>query len=350
MGKEEPVNSTDPPPRTAGADVVAALRARLGAEVWGAPFLVGVSGGADSVALVLGLTAIAPPRTRIIVAHAEHDLRSAAVADREFVAQLADRLGLGFAWQRIAVREADGPRGEGLEGRARRLRYRFLSEAAHAHGARHVLVAHTADDQAETILHRILRGTGPAGLAGMRAARELCPGVALLRPLLTVPRDEVRAFLAATLETWREDESNADLRHARNFLRHEILGRCAAGPYPAAAAAIVRLGDQTGRLAAALHSAAVHLLERHGSRHADGTFVLRTVGLAGLDRHLLAEMFVALWDREGWPRRDMTAAHYQRLATVAASGAAGERSNYPGGVRVVTGADGTMELRHPAPR
>ena len=345
------MSSTAAPPSPARDRLLAGLAAGLPSRgIWTAPAVVAVSGGADSTALLLGLVALAPTPARFVVAHAEHDLRETAGTDREFVAVLAGRLGLTYVCRRLAVRDADDPTGEGIEARARRLRYRFLEEVAREHGARHVLVAHTADDQAETILHRILRGTGPAGLAGMRAARELCPGVALLRPLLTVPRDEVRAFLAATLETWREDESNADLRHARNFLRHEILGRCAAGPYPAAAAAIVRLGDQTGRLAAALHSAAVHLLERHGSRHADGTFVLRTVGLAGLDRHLLAEMFVALWDREGWPRRDMTAAHYQRLATVAASGAAGERSDYPGGVRVVTGADGTMELRHPAPR
>lgn len=344
----------DSPHERSDDDLVETLAAALPRQgLWEWPVLVGVSGGADSVALLVALVTAARrvgTTTRILVAHAHHGLRPEADDDLRFVETLAAELGVEVVTERLGMGGATGNGGEGLEARARRLRYGWLGRIAHERGARHLLVAHTADDQAETILHRILRGTGPAGLAGMRAARELCPGVALLRPLLTVPRDEVRAFLAATLETWREDESNADLRHARNFLRHEILGRCAAGPYPAAAAAIVRLGDQTGRLAAALHSAAVHLLERHGSRHADGTFVLRTVGLAGLDRHLLAEMFVALWDREGWPRRDMTAAHYQRLATVAASGAAGERSNYPGGVRVVTGADGTMELRHPAPR
>jgi tRNA(Ile)-lysidine synthase len=214
-----------------------------------------------------------------------------------------------------------------------------------------VLVAHTADDQAETILHRILRGTGPAGLAGMAAARELCDGVGLLRPLLAVPREDVRAFLAAEAEAWREDESNADVRHARNFLRHEILARCAAGPYPAATAAVVRLGSQAGRLAAALRSAADHLLALHARRHADGTVELRTSGLVGLDPHLLAEMFAALWEREGWPRRDMTAAHYERLAALAAAAdaPAAAIADYPGGVRVTVAA-GRLELRPPYDR
>jgi tRNA(Ile)-lysidine synthase len=209
-----------------------------------------------------------------------------------------------------------------------------------------VLVAHTAADQAETILHRVLRGTGPAGLAGMAAARALCEGVALLRPLLHLPREDVRAFLAAEAEAWREDESNADVRHARNFLRHEVLARCVAGPYPAAEAAVVRLGGQVGRLAVALRSAANHLLEIHARRHADGTVVLRTDGLVGLDPHLLAELFVALWEREGWPRRDMTARHYERLVDMAgnASPAGRTAADFPAGIHVAIERPGVIHL------
>lgn len=327
--------------------MTAALETRLGAAVWSAPLVVGVSGGADSVALLLGLARVAPAGHRIIVAHVEHDLRDAAAVDREFVAALARRLGVMCTSRRIAVRGAGGR--EGLEGRARRLRYDVLAEVAREHGGRHVLVAHTADDQAETILHRILRGTGPAGLAGMPAARQLADGVALLRPLLAVSRGTVREFLAAEAAAWREDESNEDTRFARNFLRHEILARCVAGPYPAAAAALVRLGDQAGRLARALRSAAEHLLDQHGSRRADGTIVLRTVGLAGLDRHLVAELFAALWEREGWPRRDMTADHYDRLAGLVAGRADRSGSDYPGGLRASMRDGGQIEISRESP-
>jgi tRNA(Ile)-lysidine synthase len=318
--------------------------------IWSAPAVVAVSGGADSTALLLGLVALAPAGARLIVAHAEHDLRTAAAVDRAFVAAIAARLGLECTVTRLAVRHRDAVGGEGLEARARRLRYRFLEDVARDHAARHVLVAHTADDQAETILHRILRGTGPAGLAGMSPARTLCEGVALLRPLLAVPREDVRAFLTAEAEAWREDESNGDVRHARNFLRHEILARCATGPYPAATAALVRLGGQVGRLAAALRSAAEHLLEIHARRHADGTVVLRTEGLVGLDPHLRAEVFVALWERQGWPRRDMTAGHYERLATMAVTSAtaAAAAADFPGGVRVVAERAGAIVVVPPA--
>ena len=352
---------TPDPPTTAAvfpepaARFLAGLRAGIAAvdlEAW--PLVVGVSGGGDSVALLLGLLRIAPAAAgRLVVAHAEHDLRPAAAADREFVVALAERLGLSPAWRQLAVRDAGDGRGEGLEARARRLRYAFLADVARSAGARHVAVAHTADDQAETILHRVLRGTGVAGLAGMPRARELCPGVGLVRPLLAVSRGDVRAFLAAEGAEWREDETNADTARARNFLRHELLPRCASGPYPVAAAAVVRLGGQAGRLAAALASAAEHLLDRHADRRADGTVVVRLRPLAGLDPHLVAEVFVALWRREDWPRRDMTARHYGRLAAVAGDPApaapAGLPFPLPGGVEGRLLPEGLLELRPAAP-
>lgn len=293
---------------------LASLAASMAPSVLGGfPIVVAVSGGADSVALLVGLVRLGIPR--LVVAHAEHDIRIEASVDREFVGRLAERFNLPWAWRPLAVRErGDEARGEGLEARARRLRYAFLADVAKEAGARHVLVAHTADDQAETILHRILRGTGLTGLAGMRRARELCDGVALLRPLLEVSRKAGRAFLRAASEPWQEDASNADTTHARNFLRHEVLPRCVAGPYPRAPAVVARLGSQAATVAAAITSAAEHLLAMYAPRQSDGTVLVGTRELARLDPHLVAEVFVALWRREGWPQRDMTAGHYESLA------------------------------------
>jgi len=286
---------------------------------WEAPAIVAVSGGADSVALLVGLARVAPPQARLIVAHACHDLRPEAPADRDFVAALAARLRVPCESRSLAVRDDAEGRGEGLEARARRLRYGFLIDLAHAHGARHVVVGHTADDQAETILHRALRGTGLAGLAGMQRSRRLSDGVALLRPLLHLRRALGREFLEAEGERWAEDATNANPAFARNFLRHEILARVERGPYPAASAALVRLGEHAGRSAAALASAAGHLLEIHARRQADGTIMIAAAALAGLDPHLVAEVFVALWRREGWPQRDMAARHYAALAALVAA-------------------------------
>ena len=317
---------------------------------WEAPAIVAVSGGADSVALLVGLARVAPPQARLIVAHACHDLRPEAPADRDFVAALAARLHVPCESRSLAVRDDAEGRGEGLEARARRLRYGFLIDLAHAHGARHVVVGHTADDQAETILHRALRGTGLAGLAGMQRSRRLSDGVALLRPLLHLRRALGREFLEAEGERWAEDATNADPAFARNFLRHEILARVERGPYPAASAALVRLGEHAGRSAAALASAAEHVLEIHSQRQVDGAIVIAAAALAGLDPHLVAEVFVALWRREGWPQRDMAARHYEAITGFLAGIGRSEpfsapAFDLPGGVSVRTVARGLIEVR-----
>jgi len=337
------------PPHEPPDDLLETLAAALPKQgLWDWPVLVGVSGGADSVALLVALVSLASGRGaigRILVAHAHHGLRPEADDDLRFVVALAADLGVEVATERLGVAGATGNGGEGLEARARRLRYGWLGRIAHERGARHLLVAHTADDQAETILHRALRGTGVAGLSGMKSARRFIDGVALLRPLLGVRRRELRRFLVDRGRSWREDASNADPRFARALLRHEVLPRVEAGAWPAATEALVRLGQQAGLVSAALDSAAGYLLDRHARRLADGVS-LDAAALAGLDPHLLAAVFVALWRQEGWPERDMTAAHYSRL--VALLTAAGRREAaaicLPGGVRGSVTPSGKIEL------
>lgn len=339
------------PSRTAADPFLAALEGALaGPGIWSAPIVIGVSGGADSMALLLGLHDLAArraPQPRLIVAHAEHDLRAEAAADREFVAAAAAACAIPLVWRRLAVRLPDGVRGEGGEARARRLRYRFFIDVARDAGARHVALAHTADDQAETILHRALRGTGLGGLAGMAGARALCDGIAVIRPLLGMSRGSVRQWLADRGGGWREDASNDDIRLARNFLRHEILSRCAHGPYPAAAESLARLAEHAARASAALESAAAHLLDVHAARGAAAGVVLEAAPFAGLDPHLVAEVFRTLWRREGWPERDMTIRHYRGLARLVAAVAAGDPAaaiDCPGGVRACPGPRRTVAV------
>jgi len=320
---------------------------------WEMPVVIAVSGGADSVALLLGLTRLAPPQARLVVAHACHDLRPDAVDDLRFVAALAARMRLPCESRPLAVRTDTEGLGEGVEARARRLRYEFFVATARERGARHVVVGHTADDQAETILHRALRGTGIAGLAGMRPGRMLAEGISLLRPLLHLPRALAREYLMAEGEAWIEDVTNADRRFARNFLRHEILAPAERGPYPAAVRALARLGRQAAAVAAALDSAAGRLLEAHVQRHADGRIVIDAAALVGLDRQLVAQMAVVLWEREGWPRRDMAARHYETIADLVADVGRGDRParpafDLPAGVRMTAAAHGRIELRRQA--
>ncbi|MEO1991575.1 MAG: tRNA lysidine(34) synthetase TilS [Pirellulales bacterium] len=280
------------------------------------PIVVGVSGGADSTALLLGLVELRSKdchSAEIIIAHGEHDLRSEASGDREFVVSMAKRLELKCICQKINILDQKGSHGLGIEGRARELRYKFFENVAYQTGSRCVAVAHTADDQAETILHRILRGTGIAGVAGMSAARELCEGISIIRPLLHMRKEVIHEWLLSIGQSWREDESNTDIRFSRNFLRHEIIKSCEEGAYPSATEAIVRLGSHAAGVSAALASAADVILENHVTRADDGKIRIRLEPLRGLDPFLVHEVFAQLWRKENWPRRDMTMQHYKKL-------------------------------------
>src|SRR5436189_3233901 len=125
--------------------------------------------------------------------------------------------------QRIDVRSQARRERANLEAVGRRVRYDFLASVARETGAAWVATGHTADDQAETVLHRLLRGTGLKGLAGIPARRALAPGVDVVRPLLKVRRAEVLAFLQETGQRFRQDTSNVDPRFTRNRIRHELL-------------------------------------------------------------------------------------------------------------------------------
>jgi tRNA(Ile)-lysidine synthase len=186
----------------------------------GDALVVAVSGGADSTALALLLRDLAPGLgARVaVLAHLNHQLRPAADADEAFCRDLADRIGVPFASRRVDVRAEQRRRRTSLEDAARTVRYMFLSEVAAVHAASRIAVGHTRDDQAETVLLRLVRGAGPAGLAGIHPRMGQ-----VIRPLLDARRREIEAWLRERGQPWCEDESNADRSIPRNKVRHEVL-------------------------------------------------------------------------------------------------------------------------------
>ncbi|MGW8257637.1 MAG: tRNA lysidine(34) synthetase TilS, partial [Thermoguttaceae bacterium] len=205
--------------------------------------VLAVSGGADSVALLRAMAALKIGGAgRICVAHFNHQLRCDSEEDERFVVELCRRFDLKCETGRSNVARLALSAAEGIEETARRERYAFFRETADRLGARFVVTAHTADDQAETILHRILRGTGIVGLGGMARSRAL-GAATLLRPLLNVRRWEILQYLKDLGQAFREDSSNADLRFTRNRIRHELLPMLAKQYNANIIDALLRLGS-----------------------------------------------------------------------------------------------------------
>ena len=241
QGRSSPGEETDTAIERRLTDLLRRARARDGIlagpareEEIGATVVVGVSGGADSVALLHLLSRLREGWSiEVVAAHLDHGLRADSGDDAAFVAEISDR------WE-VPLKASTLPRhalaGSGnLEAVARRARYRFLAEVAAGYQADgrlvEVAVGHTANDQAETVLMNLIRGSGLDGLAGMRPARPLfaddrpVPNVRLVRPLLGAARDEIIQYLVQHGIPWREDPSNQDRSLVRNRLRHEVLPR-----------------------------------------------------------------------------------------------------------------------------
>jgi tRNA(Ile)-lysidine synthase len=205
--------------RTALESGIAQALRGLGQPSAGERVVVGLSGGADSVALLHVLAGLARHRGfAVVAAHLDHGLRPDSAADAAFCRELCETLGIPFRTRRADVAARRRAEGGGLEEAARRERHAFLRSVKEDEGASWIALAHTRDDQAETVLLRLLRGAGGLGLSAMRPRAG-----DLLRPMLSLSRRDVLDHLAERSLSWREDASNADLAIARNRVRHELI-------------------------------------------------------------------------------------------------------------------------------
>lgn len=269
--------------------------------------VVGCSGGADSVAL---LRAVAQIRWRhpkasgfLIAAHFNHGLRGAeSDADEQFVRQLANGLDLPF----------EAGRGNGIfcdEATLRDQRQTFLLSSAKKHGARYVALAHTIDDNVETVLHHLMRGTGPRGIAGIAPVRSFDDDFVLVRPLLSVRREALRQGLGEIAQEWREDSSNTNTDYRRNWIRGELIPLIES-QYPEAVDAMGRLilGQRDWR--STIDGQAERWLSEHLVAAAN---VMLTKDPQG-DTTIIIAALQQLWDKQNWPRQEMGRPQWSRLA------------------------------------
>lgn len=211
--------------------------------------VVGLSGGSDSIALVRLLLELAEYGSYVVVgaAHLNHRLRASSEEDEAFCGRFAGRHGLPFVAERADVRGYAAAERLSLEDAARRLRYAFLDRVAARFGADRIAVGHTQDDQAETVLLRLMRGAGLTGLAGIQPRRG-----PVVRPLLDVTDADLQSYLRDLGEAWVEDETNADLGIPRNRIRHRVLPEldraAGASTQPAIARAAAAIRDDAAWL------------------------------------------------------------------------------------------------------
>jgi tRNA(Ile)-lysidine synthase len=309
----------------------------------GRHIVAAVSGGVDSTVLAWALVERASKYRMVVsIAHVHHSLRGIdADADQAFVRTLAEKLGVAFATKRVAPRSfrsaASSSRSRPtIQEAARRLRDRALREMAGTLGADRIATAHTADDQAETVLLRLLRGTSPGGLGAIAPVSS--DGV-VVRPLLRVSRAEVLAFGSARGLRWREDPSNADPVYARSRLRHGWLPGLREAFNP-------QLFRTLGDLAEAVREESLWI-EQHVAREAERRFSVQPDG----DQDLVLMIELDGWQPDATPDalarrllrhalhrigagRDVTRRHLDRGVAFLREGRIGCSLELPGSVRL----------------
>lgn len=264
------------------ADKVQDTIRRHGMLAGGETVLVGVSGGADSVALLHTLLALQQRLGLILhVLHVNHGLRPEADSEAVFVEGLGRRWNVPVTIEQVHVAALPG---ESVEAWARRQRYAAFAKWARALGVSRVALGHTADDQAETVLMRLLEGAGPRGLAGIPPVRG-----AFIRPLIEIRRREIEALLLSAELTWVEDPSNRDPKFLRNRIRHDLLPFLAASYNPEIVLALCRAGALARGLVRDQEHVAAAELERLAEAE-DGGLVLSRAALRALPGGIAEEV------------------------------------------------------------
>lgn len=288
--------------------------------------LIGVSGGADSVALLRGIVELnkggesqsASPdrRFEIVAGHVDHQIREESKEDAKWVQSLADELGVASRIETAEVLGRVAETQESLEEAARRVRYDALVRLAEDEDCNVIAVAHTADDQAETVLHHLVRGTSVTGLRGMLPARPLTATVQLIRPMLDIRRQELEVWLKEIGQNFRTDPTNTDNALTRNRIRHHLLPLLEEEFNPQVRRVLVTLADQAAELSNLLRSLADDLANAATVQVSGSSLRIDCSILAEHPPVLVRETLLAIWQRAQWPLQRMGYREWQRLSNL----------------------------------
>lgn len=303
------------------------------------PVVVAVSGGPDSVALLHllhGLREQGEWSLRLHVAHLNHRLRgSDADGDAAFVEALARRLGCPCTLETVDVRALAEQRPDSVEQIGRQCRFEFFERVCLTSGSRTVALAHHADDNAETILHRIIRGTGLRGLSGIRAVRSIRPGsdIRIIRPLLPFRRAHIEQYLRERGLDARLDATNHSSEYTRNRIRNIVLPLLREKFNPQVDEALLRLAEQARGADAYLSETSERLFESLLVAHDSAQLTLHADLLARKPRVIRTQVIRHALLRLGMGEQDLSYGHLEAIAALAAGREGNKTLDLPGGYR-----------------
>lgn len=288
--------------------------------------LVGVSGGADSVALLCALISVAQEASQIDVVHFNHCWRGAeSDDDAKFVRKLCTSRSVGYYTARAD--DEPGRLTKKSEAAARSARYDFFTSVAYLTGGRYVATAHTASDRVETLLHNLFRGTGLAGVATPTRTRNLDSELVLVRPLLNCPRELVLDYLRSIGQGYRQDSSNDDQTFRRNYIRHQLLPLLREQYGENVDQRLLSFSEIAEEANNLFEQYAVDFLESSEllvgkTRQAGGLTCLtkEAVAVPGgallpVQWPILRQALVRVWSEHSWPLQAMSRAHWEELRT-----------------------------------
>lgn len=320
-----------PPGRPQTPDrLIDAVRSYVSSErliVRGDTVLAAVSGGADSMTLLSILHRLSKTAGfSLAAAHFNHRIRASAEAEAEHVRRAAEQAGIAFHGGAADVPAEADRTGDSLEEAARKARYRFLLAKAEELGATRVATGHTRNDHIETVLMRIIRGTGLRGLAGIPQRRGI-----IVRPLLGLTREDTESFCRAAGIAYIEDASNRDTRFFRNRVRLELLPMLESRYHPGVRESLARLSDLARAAIDKIRLETRPLLEEGFCRVAEDRWELATGGLARLGELELTVLFGDIFAEKIPCDMDFTRVHYEELARLVLDPlATGKKLSLPG--------------------
>lgn len=292
----------------------------------GSRVLVGVSGGMDSVALLHALCALRGKLgIELEAAHFNHGIRGESAEEAQFVTALCRSLDVRLSVGCAAVPELSRQQGVSLEVAARQARHGFFRQVMAGQGITKLALAHHMDDQAETVLLRLIRGTGTDGLGAMAPVE----ANGIVRPLLCVGREQIHAWCIRQGYEWREDASNVDRAIARNWVRHELMPLIRSRLNPSASAALCRAAELMRQDGQYLNGAAAVALQNASVRQ-DGSVSIPAKDIAGLHAALLSRALRLLLKQAGLGV-DVEQVNIEDIAGLLADGNTGCRVDLDGG-------------------